>query len=124
MRRDPYAMPHNVLQEYLEALAEGIQHGPTVHKQKALVSYAELQYRLKGGGRCAVCNAAVRHKIPVTSEHIDGTIAEFGCLCTRCLEAEKALSRKVELQVGEAHVEYLRASEEDPHTKKFRAYGS
>ncbi len=116
-------MPHNVLQEYLEALAEGIKRGPTVHKQKALISYAEVQYRLKGGGRCAVCHAAVRHKIPVTAEHVDGTIAEFACLCTRCLEAEKVLSRKVDLKVGEAHVEYVRA-DEDPHTRKFRAYSS
>lgn len=113
-------MPHNVLQEYLEALAEGMRHGPTAHKQKALVSYAELQYRLKGGGRCSVCRAAVRHRVPVQSEHLDGTIAEFACLCTRCLEAEKALSRRVELTVGNARIEYTK--HEDPHTKKFKAY--
>ena len=46
--------PHNVLQEYLQALDESRDAGPSVRQQKLLSSYAELQYQLHGGGRCSI----------------------------------------------------------------------
>jgi hypothetical protein len=114
-------VPHNVLQDYLQALAEGLDQDPGSHQQKALQSYAELQFRLHGGGRCSLCRASVRHVLPVKAEHSDGTIAEFRCLCTRCLEGERAVSDRVTLAVGNARLEYT-AAQGKPPTRKFRAY--
>ncbi len=104
------ALPHNVLQEYLQSLAEGADAGPTERQQKLLHAYAELQYQLRGGGRCSACRASVRHVLPVRAEHADGTIAEYVCLCARCLEAERVISERVILTVGKAQLEYTRSS--------------
>lgn len=114
------ALPHNILQEYLQALAEG-QAEPSHRQQKLLHAYAELQYQLHGGGRCSACQAAVRHVLPVRAEHLDGAVAEFACLCTRCLEGERALSHRVILRVGQAYLEYT-SSQDKPKSKTFRAY--
>ncbi len=116
-------MPHNVLQEYLQALAEGMDDGPTTRQAKALLSYAELQYQLKGGGRCSMCRASVRHVLPVKAEHTDGTIAEYRCLCTRCLEGERHVSDRVTLTVGNARLEYT-TTHTTPATRTFRAYST
>ena len=110
-------LPHNVLQEYLQALADGVTEGPSDLQQKILLAYAELQYQLHGGGRCSLCRASVRHVLPVTAEHTDGTIAEFGCLCTRCLQGEQAVSNRVTLIIGRTHLEYS-----GPQPKHFRAH--
>jgi hypothetical protein len=115
--------PHNVLQEYLQALDESRDAGPSVRQQKLLSSYAELQYQLHGGGRCSICRASVRHVVPVTAEHTDGTIAEYRCLCTRCLEAERVVSNRVAITVGTARLEYT-AAHGAPHTRTFRAFGT
>ncbi len=112
---------HNVLQEYLQALAEGVAEGPSARQEKILLSYAELQYQLKGGGHCAICRAAVRHVLPVKVEHNDGTIAEYRCLCTRCLEGERGLADRVTLTVGSARLEYAN-SRSAPATRTFKAY--
>src|SRR5689334_21895958 len=115
-------IPHNVLQDYLESLAEtGGQ--PEERLRKVLASYAELQYRLKGGGHCAVCHAAVRHVLPVRVEHADGSIADFGCLCTRCLQGERVVSDRVTLTVGKAKLVYM-PGETRPRTTKFKAIRS
>ena len=73
-----------------------------------LSSYAELQYRLSGGSKCPLCRAHVRHAISVRSERPDGSVLEYSCLCTRCLEAERYLSERVTLTVGQLTLEYLR----------------
>ena len=112
-------IPHNVLQDYLESLAETGGH-PDQRLEKILGSYAELQYRLNGGGHCSVCRAAVRHVLPVRVEHSDGSISDFECLCTRCLQAERAQSDKVTLTVGKAVLVYT-PGEEKPRTQKFKA---
>jgi hypothetical protein len=114
-------VPHNVLQEYLQALADSSDEDLTHRQHRLLLSYAELQYQLHGGGHCAVCQASVRHVLPVRAEHRDGTIAEFGCLCTRCLEGERMISNRVTLTVGQAHLEYTAATGV-PRNKTFRAY--
>lgn len=116
-------VPHNVLQEYLQAMAEGVDDGPTARQRKALYSFAELQYQLHGGGRCAICRASVRHVLPVRAEHTDGTIAEYRCLCTRCLEGERGVCERVTLTVGNARLEYATTGDQ-PVTRTFRAYGT
>ena len=118
-----WPVPHNVLQEYLQALADVVNEGPSDRQQKILLSYAELQYQLYGGGRCSMCHAAVRHVLPVTAEHTDGTIAEFGCLCTRCLEGERVVSNRVTLTIGRARLEYTTSSG-GPQPRSFRAYAT
>jgi bacterioferritin-associated ferredoxin len=114
------ALPRNILQEYLQALAEGMDAHPTERQRKLLHSYAELQYQLHGGRRCSMCRASVRHVLPVKAEHIDGTIAEYVCLCTRCLESERFISHRVTLRIGRAHLEYARSSGK-PNARTFRA---
>ncbi|MGZ4788088.1 MAG: hypothetical protein ACXVZX_06185 [Terriglobales bacterium] len=94
------------LQEYLEALADGDEL-PSRRHRNLLLSYAELQYKLRGGSRCAVCNTPVRHVVPVVAERGDGTKVAYPCLCTRCLEAEKAVSLRVVLRIGQAVVEHV-----------------
>lgn len=115
-------VPYNVLQEYLQALADCVNDGPSDRHLKILLSYAELQYQLHGGGRCSMCRASVRHVLPVTAEHTDGTIAEFGCLCTRCLEGERVVSNRVTLTIGRARLEYTTTG--GPQPRSFRAYAT
>jgi hypothetical protein len=71
-----------------------------------MASYAELQFRLHGGSRCSICNAHVRHVLPVAIEHEDGSVNEYACLCTRCLQAEKVSAKKITLRAGQTAVEY------------------
>jgi len=93
------------LDEYLETLARG-EDLPAKRKRDLLVSYAELRYKVQGGSRCAVCNAPVRHVVPVYVERSNGKRIEYPCLCTRCLEAEKAVAHRVVLRIGQATIEY------------------
>ena len=98
------------LQEYLEVLADS-DGVPAKRLQRLLLSYAEFQFKLRGGSRCAVCRASVRHVLPVDIEYMDGTKLRYKCLCTRCMEAEKAVAKRVVLQVGEAYVEHVARSQ-------------
>lgn len=116
-----------ILQEYLSALADS--GDVSVHKRhhNLLFSFAELRFKLGGGGRCSLCRAAVRHVVPVTCERTDGRADSYECLCTRCLEGEKASSRRVSLQIGDALVEYTSPSKlnagSQPAPVKTRAAG-
>lgn len=105
---DPSRMYARALQEYLEILAD-VDQLPSRRKRNLLLAYAELRYKLKGGSRCAVCNAPVRYVVPVRVERADAAQLRYPCLCTRCLEAEKAVSKRVVLRIGEASIEYLTA---------------
>jgi hypothetical protein len=117
-------LPANILQEYLEALAEPGDR-PDQRQRKVLLSYAELQYRLHGGGRCSMCHSAVRHVLPVRVEHADGAIAEYGCLCTRCIEGEKAVATRITLTVGNTVLEYGRQhSDQASAPQKSKAGGA
>ena len=101
-------VPERFIQEYLEAITAAQEFQVSNLRNWSLLScYAELQYKLNGGSKCAVCRAAVRHVLTVTAEDADGTSQEFPCLCTRCFEAERAIHAKMSMQVGEARVEYL-----------------
>jgi len=90
------------LQDYLEDLWSSRESPPELQRRSLLASYAELKYRLCGGGKCGVCRAPVRHVVPVKCEREDGTVSSYACLCTRCFEAEKKLSRKVAVGIGRA----------------------
>ena len=90
------------LQEYFEALSEGPEPTSAQRSRELLTSYAELRYRLLGGDRCVVCRAHVRHVVPVTVQHYDGTVKQFSCLCHRCLQAEKAVANGLEMRIGRA----------------------
>ena len=112
-------IPHNVLQDYLESLAETEGH-PDQRLEKILASYAELRYRLNGGGHCSMCRASVRHVLPVRVEHADGSAADYECLCNRCLQAERVLSDRVTLTVGKARLVYT-PGDPHPRTTQFKA---
>jgi hypothetical protein len=93
---------------------------PHKRLQKALESYAEVQFRLQGGGHCSICHTAVRHVLAVRAEHTDGTLGEYECLCVRCLHSERMLSDKLTVKVGKSVLEYGRKGEL-PKTHKFAA---
>ncbi len=88
------------LQEYLAELDRNRGLEAPEHKRRMLKAYAELRYRVYGGDHCAVCRTHVRHVMTVTSWREDGFVAEYRCLCTRCLEGEKASCGRVALSLG------------------------
>ncbi len=104
------AISHRELQQYLAALANGSDEKDSVRQANLLFSFAELKFRIKGGGRCALCRAHVRHVLPVEVERDNGTRTTYDCLCTRCLVAEKVSATRVILRVGNASIEYTRPS--------------
>lgn len=104
------AISHNEWGEYLSALANGKGEKESVRQANLLFSFAELKFRMGGGGKCAVCRAHVRHVLPVEVETEHGKLKEYACLCTRCLVAEKSSARRVTLKIGNARVEYTRPS--------------
>lgn len=99
-------VPPAALQEYLQALFEAAETDGEKRDERLLLSFAELQYRMNGSGRCGVCHTTVRHVLPVRSTHADGTTVEYECLCMRCLTAERATSAQVELRIGDATIRY------------------
>lgn len=99
-------VPPEALQEFLEAVMEAQSGDDHKREKRLLQSYAELKFRLNGAGRCGVCHTTVRHVLPVHSTREDGTVVEYACLCTRCMAAERATSRHVEVKVGRASVSY------------------
>jgi len=42
----------------------------------------------------------------VRAEREPGVVLEYACLCNRCLQAERALSARVVLSLGQAKVTY------------------
>ena len=112
-------IPHRVLQEFLEAVAEPADRGIT-REERILLSFAEVQFQIRGGGKCSVCRAAVRLVIPVHSERTDGTTADFACLCTRCLTGERAVASSVTLSAGKIAIQYGSYGQSRKSTQKFR----
>jgi len=109
-----------VFAEYLETVAQAQQFQVSnLRNWDLLRCYAELQFKLNGGSRCAMCRACVRHVIPVSVERMDGQVDAYDCLCTRCFEGERAQSRKIVQQVGEARVEQT-PREETTRTTDFQ----
>jgi hypothetical protein len=100
-------IPERFLQEYLEVLAGAQAYQVSnLRNWDLLRSYAELQFKLNGGGRCTMCRAHVRHVIPAHVAKPDGSSQDYACLCTRCFEGERAMCETLVLQMGEARVEY------------------
>ena len=64
-------------------------------RQDVLLALAEVDYRLNGHTKCSVCRAPVRAAMRTVCVNESGTTWEYGCLCRRCLEAEKAFCRRV-----------------------------
>jgi hypothetical protein len=92
-------------QEYLEAITRAQQFQLSSLRHWTLIQcYAEFQFRLNGGGNCAICRSTVRHVIPVTAERADGHHDEYACLCARCYEGERANSARIVMHLGEAQV--------------------
>jgi hypothetical protein len=117
------------LQEYLEALADTDDVLPR-RLRRLLMAFAEFRFKLRGGSKCAVCRMSVRHVLPVKVERKNGTRVDYPCLCTRCIEGEKAVSRRLVLEVGKARVEYasrevdyevLSSPPPEPAEKKLKA---
>lgn len=103
-----------VLQDFFEAVA--IPEPEDRDRAFQLISsYAELQYRLNGGGRCPVCRAHVRHVVPVSVTHQDGRQHHFPCLCQRCLQGEQATAKSVVLHLGQSSWEVAHRRKR-PHT--------
>jgi hypothetical protein len=100
-----------VLQDYLEALADSAE-ALSPSDQKLLYGYAELKYRMAGGGKCPLCRAPVRHVVPVFSKRENGDSVAYDCLCQRCLLGEVGMATEVELRIGEACVRYTRNLED------------
>ena len=64
-------------------------------RQEVLLAIAEIDHRLRGNVKCVGCGAPVRAVMRTVSVDDSGQTHEYECLCRRCLEAEKAYSRKV-----------------------------
>jgi hypothetical protein len=98
-------VPAKLFQEVLETVAEAAVEASEVRPAELLRCYAELQFRINGSANCSICNATVRHKIPVKAIRPDGRIDQYDCLCTRCYEGERAQSTLITMQIGQAKVE-------------------
>ena len=104
--------PHH-LQEYLEALAEGARLAPNEAHKLLLLSFAELQFRVRGGSHCVLCGAHVRHVLPIEARQKDGLVFRYSCLCQRCLASEVAQAVAVVSRVGNAVIEHKRKAAAD-----------
>ena len=108
-----------VLQDYLEALAEAAE-AASPQDHKLLFGFAEMKYRMVGGGKCSICRSHVRHVVPVFAKREDGQEITYDCLCQRCLLGEVGLAAEVELRIGDARVRYTRDAEKpEPVTRAF-----
>jgi hypothetical protein len=108
MQRAKRPIPASFLQEYLETMVSAQEfHVSNLRNWTLIQCYAELQYKLNGGMKCPMCKAHVRHVVPVRTEREDGTITEHPCLCTRCFEGERAVSKVVTLHLGAAEVQHF-----------------
>ncbi len=100
------------LAEYFETLAAAEDLLPEVRQRQLLLAFAELCFKLRGGSHCAQCHAHVRHVVPVIVER-NGALVQYACLCTRCIESERATAQKVTLRIGQAAIEFSHPSNHD-----------
>jgi hypothetical protein len=92
------------LEQYLALVSNSDGLGMKERLDQSIVHRAELNYRLHGGGRCALCHSSVRHVVGVTIEK-NGRLIPYSCLCTRCMEGERATSERTILRLGRASLE-------------------
>ena len=112
------------MHEFLDALSRyEANRGDHQAKRDFLRTFAELQFCIHGGSKCAVCHAHVRHVLPVVSERSDQSVNNFDCLCTRCFEGERAASRDLRVRLGETTVHFEADGTltfEEPHPDSLR----
>ena len=96
------------LDDYLAALSNAATSVLPEKKKRLLAAYAEFRYQLHGGTHCTNCRATVRHQRCVEVRRANGSITQYAALCTRCLEAERAVAEQVTLRVGPVEFETLR----------------
>lgn len=98
-------LPTWLVEEYLAVLFGSEDLEPEVREREAIEHHAELNFRLNGGGKCAICRSHVRHVVQVTVRKGRET-QNYRCLCTRCLEGERSTADLVELSLGRATITY------------------
>src|SRR5579864_2604334 len=59
-------LPSWLIEEYLAVLFGSEDMDPEVRQRAAIEHHAELNFRLNGGGKCAICRSHVRHVVEVT----------------------------------------------------------
>jgi hypothetical protein len=125
VHKHKHSLDPDHLQEYLEALAESIRLAPNDAQKLLLLSFAEFQFRLRGGGRCVLCGTHVRHVLPIEARQKDGLVFQYSCLCQRCLAGEVATATAVVSRVGTAVIEHKRKSAADapPQGRRFHIGG-
>jgi hypothetical protein len=95
------------MQDFLEALSRcEADRNDQKAKRDFVRAFAELQFCMHGGAKCAICHAHVRHVLPVVSERADQVVRDFECLCTRCFESERAVARKLFVRLGDATIHF------------------
>lgn len=121
--KKPKLVSPQLFQEYLEGVASAQEEEANNIRALAMLQVnAELQYRLNGGARCGLCRSTVRHVIPVTVEGKTGRVDQYSCLCTRCYEGERAMCRRIYMELGGARFEQRPREPKDPRrAKPFRA---
>lgn len=112
------------MRDFLDALSrcEADRNDPMA-KRDLLRAFAELQFCKHGGSKCAICQAHVRHVLPVISERSDGKVRQYPCLCIRCFEGERAAARRICMKLGETIIHFEGDGNlvfENPHPDSLR----
>ncbi len=95
----------SLLREYL-ALPTPARVAFAGCEHELLSWYGELQYQMRGAGRCSSCRCSVRHALKIRSEREEGSTRTFLCLCTRCMVAEEADAERLLVLVDGHWLEY------------------
>jgi hypothetical protein len=98
-----HRLPPWFIELYFAFLSDSKQLPPEERERQAIENHAELMFRVEGGSRCCLCNSHVRHVVPVTI-HKHGIVETHRCLCTRCIEGERAAADEIVFTLGKASV--------------------
>ncbi|HXZ29401.1 MAG TPA: hypothetical protein VEG08_15505 [Terriglobales bacterium] len=94
------------MRDYLAVAAHGDWEEVRRARSRLLDEYLELAFLRRGGSRCSLCGASVRHPRRVTAFRRQGGCEDYLCLCLRCLVAVRADSRCLVERVGPVLYEY------------------
>jgi hypothetical protein len=98
-----HRLPPWFIELYFAFLSDSKEMAPELRERQAIENHAELMFRVEGGARCCLCNSHVRHVVQV-SVHKHGLIQTHRCLCTRCIEGERASADEIVFRLGKASV--------------------
>jgi hypothetical protein len=98
-----HRLPPWFLELYFAFLSDSKEMAPDVRERQAIDNHAELMFRVEGGARCSLCKSHVRHVVQVTI-HKHGIVETHRCLCTRCIEGERAMADEIVFTLGKASV--------------------